>query len=57
MKSTAEKVEKNKVRIEIQVDAQDFEKAMNKSYMKNKGKFQIPGFRKGKAPRAVIERY
>ena len=36
MKSTAEKVEKNKVRIEIQVDAQDFEKAMNKSYMKNK---------------------
>ena len=48
MKSTAEKVEKNKVRIEIQVDAQDFEKAMDKSYMKNKGKFQIPGFRKEK---------
>ena len=57
MKATAEKVEKNKVRIEIQVDAEDFEKAMSKSYMKNKGKFFIPGFRKGKAPRAIIERY
>ncbi len=57
MKSTAEKVEKNKVKIEIQVDAQDFEKAMNKSYIKNKGRFVIPGFRKGKAPRAIIERY
>jgi len=57
VKSTAEKVEKNKVKIEIQVDAQDFEKAMNKSYIKNKGRFVIPGFRKGKAPRAIIERY
>lgn len=57
MKATAEKIENNKVKLKIQVDAQDFEKALDKSYMKNKGKFLIPGFRKGKAPRRLIERY
>lgn len=57
MKATAEKIENNKVKLKIQVDAQDFEKALDKSYMKNKGKFLIPGFRKGKAPRKLIERY
>lgn len=57
MKATAEKIENNKVKLKFEVDAQDFEKALNKSYMKNKGKFQIPGFRKGKAPRKLIERY
>ncbi|MFO7154954.1 MAG: trigger factor [Caldicoprobacter oshimai] len=57
MKATAEKIENNKVKLKIQVDAQDFEKALDKSYLKNKGKFLIPGFRKGKAPRKLIERY
>jgi trigger factor len=57
VKATAEKIENNKVKLKIQVDAQDFEKALDKSYMKNKGKFLIPGFRKGKAPRKLIERY
>lgn len=57
MKATAEKIENNKVKLKFQVDAQDFEKALDKSYMKNKGRFMIPGFRKGKAPRRLIERY
>lgn len=57
MKATAEKAEKNTVNLEIEIDAQEFEKAMAKSYIKNKGHFTIPGFRKGKAPRKLIERY
>jgi len=57
VKATAEKIENNKVKLKFQVDAQDFEKALDKSYMKNKGRFLIPGFRKGKAPRRLIERY
>jgi trigger factor len=57
VKATAEKIEKNKVKLQIQVDAQDFDKAIDKSYIKNKSKFLIPGFRKGKAPRKIIERY
>lgn len=57
MKATAEKIENNKVKLKFQVDAQEFEKALDKSYVKNKGKFIIPGFRKGKAPRKLIERY
>jgi trigger factor len=57
VKATAEKAEKNTVNLQIEVDAQEFEKAMAKSYIKNKGHFTIPGFRKGKAPRKLIERY
>ena len=52
-----EKIEKNVAKLEIEVAADVFESCMAKSYNKNKGKFNIPGFRKGKAPRSVIERY
>ncbi len=52
-----EKIEKNVAKLEIEVAADVFESCMAKSYNKNKGKFNIPGFRKGKAPRNVIERY
>lgn len=41
---------------EVSVDAEQFEKAVGKAYKKNVGKINIDGFRKGKAPRAIIER-
>ncbi len=55
LKST-EKLENGKVCLEIQVEKPEFADAMNKAYLKNKAKITIPGFRKGKAPRAMIER-
>ncbi|MDF2987663.1 MAG: trigger factor [Eubacterium sp.] len=52
-----EDVEKNVVQLEIEVDAAKFEEGMQQSYKKNASKFNIPGFRKGKAPRNIVERY
>lgn len=52
-----ENVEKNVVQLEIEVDAAKFEEGMQKSYLKNVSKFNVPGFRKGKAPRSIVERY
>lgn len=52
-----EDVEKNLVKLTFEVSAEDFTKAINEVYKKNAKKFNIPGFRKGKAPRAVIEKY
>lgn len=52
-----ENVEKNVVQLEIEVDAAKFEEGMQKSYLKNVSKFSIPGFRKGKAPRNIVERF
>lgn len=52
-----EKPEKNVVKMEITVDSQVFDECMNRSFMRNKSKFNIPGFRKGKAPRHLVERY
>jgi len=57
VKATVEKIDKNQVKLKIEVDAQEFEKSMEKAYQKNKNKIVIPGFRKGKAPRKIIERY
>ena len=57
MKATVEKIEKNKVKLEIEVDPHIFDKAMESAYLKNRKNIAIPGFRKGKAPRKVIERY
>lgn len=57
MKATAEKTEKNTVKLEIEVDAQQFEEAMQKSYIKNRKNIAIPGFRKGRVPRKIIETY
>lgn len=56
MISTVEKIEKNVATIKIVVSSEDFNKAVNKSYNKNKAKFAVAGFRKGKAPRSIIER-
>ena len=55
--STVEKVEKNVVSFEFSVSAEEFEKAVEKAYRKNVGKINIQGFRKGKAPRQIIEKY
>ncbi|NLI57663.1 MAG: trigger factor [Clostridium sp.] len=52
-----EKKEKNIVELEIEVDAEVFEEGLEKSFRKNAKKFNIPGFRKGKAPRNIVERY
>ena len=48
--------ETNKYELEIVVDAETFEKAVQKSYKKNIGQVNLPGFRKGKAPRQMVEK-
>ena len=55
MSFTIEKLEKNMAKLTIEVPAEEFEKAIEKAYQKNKNKIQIQGFRKGKAPRKMIE--
>lgn len=50
-----EKIEKNKVKLTFSVDAARFEEGMQYSYNKNKGNIAVQGFRKGKAPRKLIE--
>ena len=52
-----EQIEKNTVKLTIGVDKETFEKAIEKAYKKNVKQIAIPGFRKGKAPRKIIERY
>jgi len=52
-----EQTEKNTVKLTIEVDKEAFEKALEKSYKKNVKQINIPGFRKGKAPRKIIEKY
>ncbi len=49
------KTEKNVATINITIPAKDFEEAVQKTYMKERGKFNLQGFRKGKAPRKIIE--
>lgn len=55
MSSVVVKKENNEVTLKIQASAADFEKSVDKVYHKMKGRFNIPGFRKGKAPRKLIE--
>ena len=50
-----EKISSNKAKLVFTVPGEEFEAAMNKAYMQNRGKINVPGFRKGKAPRNVIE--
>ncbi len=56
MSLQVEKLEKNMAKLTIEASAEDFEKALEKAYQKNKGKMNVQGFRKGKAPRAIIEK-
>ena len=55
MSLQVEKMEKNMAKLTIEVSAEDLDKAMQNAYQKAKGKIAIPGFRKGKAPRKMIE--
>ena len=50
-----EKKENNTATFQVETDAAEFEAAVNGAYLKNKSSIYIPGFRKGKAPRAVVE--
>ena len=55
MSLQVEKLEKNMAKLTIEVSAEDLEKAMQAAYQKAKGRITLPGFRKGKAPRKMIE--
>ncbi|HHW31285.1 MAG TPA: trigger factor [Clostridiaceae bacterium] len=57
MNVKVEDLEKNVKQLEIEVDEETFNDGMQKSYIKNAKKFNVPGFRRGKAPRAIVERY
>ena len=52
---SCEKLEKSRVALTIEVGAEEFEAAVNKAYLKMRGKMNVPGFRPGKAPRKMIE--
>ncbi len=56
MEHTIEKLSGNKVKIAFKVPAADFEQAIEKAYIKLRGQIAVPGFRKGKAPRKLIEK-
>ena len=56
MSCKVENLEKNMAKLTIEVSAEEFEKACEKAYHKNKNKINVQGFRKGKAPRNVIEK-
>ena len=53
----SEQLEKNLVKLTFEVSYDKFEEGMNKAYRKNVKKYNIPGFRKGKVPKAVVEKY
>lgn len=52
---TVEKKENNALSIQVEIDKEAFEEAVNSAYQKNKKSIAVPGFRKGKAPRMIIE--
>lgn len=56
MSVQVEKLEKNMAKLTVEVNAEDFKAAIKKAFNKNKNRFAIPGFRKGKAPQAMIEK-
>lgn len=57
MNAKVEKIEKNVVKLEVTVEGSKFNEALQKSYAKNAKKYNLPGFRKGKAPINMIKRY
>lgn len=57
MNAKMERIEKNIVKFEVKIDSEKFSEGIKKSYKKNASKYNLPGFRKGKAPMGVIKRY
>lgn len=57
MKAKVEKIETNVVKLEIRVEAEKFDAAITKAYNKNKGRYNIPGFRKGKVPMNMVKKF
>ncbi|MGG7178671.1 trigger factor [Clostridium paraputrificum] len=57
MEAKMEKIEANAVKIEVKVEAAKFDEALKKAYNKNKGKFNVQGFRKGKVPMAMVKKF
>jgi len=57
MKAKVEKVETNVIKLEIRVEAEKFDAALTKAYNKNKSRYNIPGFRKGKVPMAMVKKF
>ncbi|MPQ44640.1 trigger factor [Clostridium tarantellae] len=57
MEAKMKKVENNVVELEIRVDAKQFDEAIKKAYNKNAKKFNVPGFRKGKVPMAMVKKF
>ena len=55
MKTTAERIEKNKIVLEMEIPQNEVAKALDKAYHRLAQKVNIPGFRKGKAPRKILE--
>ncbi len=56
MSLQVEKLEKNMAKLTIEASAEEFEGALQKAYLKSRNKINVQGFRKGKAPRAIIEK-
>ena len=56
MSVQVEKLEKNMAKLTVEVPAEEVEKALQAAYMKEKNKISIPGFRKGKVPRNMVEK-
>jgi len=56
MSANVERLSSNKVKIEMVISPEKFEEGLSKAFVKNRGKFNVPGFRKGKAPRQIVER-
>jgi len=57
MKAKVEKLETNVIKLEIRVEAEKFDAALTKAYNKNKSRYNIPGFRKGKVPMAMVKKF
>lgn len=56
MSLQVEKLENNTAKLTIEVEASELDKAIQKAYQKNKNRFNVPGFRKGKVPYAMVEK-
>ena len=57
MEAKMEKIETNKVKLEVRVEAERFNEALKKAYNKNKSRFNVQGFRKGKVPMAMVKKF